>query len=285
MKILNLLSNSRSPFTGYRLPYIDRVQFAFHHGKQKTDHGKRMENGKWKMEKGFTLVELLVIMPIVLVTVIAGVTFLFNEYGGLVKQSGQLNLQLDAQNILFGLQDDLWYANLFTSDKNDNLVDTYAPSGGWKFNTNPRTLIISSPALTTSQRDPDRTPVYINESTCDPPDGDGDNSVLYDNIIYFVSGTNLYKRVLTAPSTMDTCGTPYVKQTCPSNHASGSCPADTILTDKLNTFSVTYYDTGNNTTNTPESAESVQVSLTLKDKAFAEDITASTSLRLRKLNQ
>jgi Tfp pilus assembly protein PilW len=94
--------------------------------------------------KGFTLVELLVISPIIMVVVLAILTFLFNEYGNITQQNGQLNLQVESQNILFGLQDDIWYANAFSSDLNSNLTDTYAPQGGWVSNTTPQTLIIST---------------------------------------------------------------------------------------------------------------------------------------------
>jgi hypothetical protein len=235
--------------------------------------------------EGFTLVELLVISPIILVTVMAGVTFLFNEYGRVLKQDGQLNLQLEAQDILFGLQDDLWYANQFASDMNSNLSDTYAPAGGWKSNTTPPTLIVSLPALTTNQRNPNRQPVYINESTCSPPDGNGVNSALYNNVIYFVNGTNLYKRTLTAPSSLAVCNTPYDKQTCPAANATSTCHADVLLSDHIYSFAVTYYDTGNSPTTTPENAESVQVDIKLYDKAFAEDVYSTSSIRLRKLNQ
>lgn len=234
---------------------------------------------------GFTLVELLVISPIIMVVTVAAVTFLFNQYGQVVKQDGQLNLRVEAQNILFGLQDDLWYANQFTSNLNDNLVDAYQPVGGWTNSTTPPTLIISTAALTKNRRDASRQPVFINESTCTPPDGDGANSVLYNNVIYFTSGTKLYKRTITAPASLATCGSSYYTQTCPAAQATPSCKADVVLSELLDSFSITYYDLNNNPTTAPENAQSLQVSIGLRDKAYAEDIYASTSLRLRKLNQ
>jgi len=235
--------------------------------------------------QGFTLVELLVISPIIMVVAMAAVTFLFNQYGALVKQDGLLNLRLEAQNILFGLQDDLWYANQFTSTLNSNLVDNYQPSGGWTTTATPAPLIVSSAALDKNRRDSNRQPIYINESTCTPPDGDGVNSLLFNNVIYFVSGNNLYKRTVTAPSTMSTCGTPYQKQTCPAADVTPSCGPDVLLSDHIDTFTVTYYDTNNAVTTTPELAQSVKVDILLKDKAFGDDITATSSMRLRKLNQ
>ncbi len=235
-------------------------------------------------QKGFTLVEILVITPVVMLTVILMTSYLFNQYGQLTQQGAQLNLQVEAQNIVFSMQDDVYFADSFNTGINSGLVDTYQPSGGWKYNTTPQTLILSSPALTANRRSDTRKPVYINTLGCDPSVLT-DNSVLYNNVIYFVSGTNLYKRTLTAPSSMSTCGTSYYKQRCPAANASSSCPADILVTDKLNTFTITYYDTGNNVVTDPTLAEKIKVDLQLKDKAFAEDIYSDSSITLRKLNQ
>jgi len=236
-------------------------------------------------ERGFTLVELLVIGPVMLLAAITTMTFLINQYGQVVKQDGQLRLRMESQNLLFGFQDDLWFANQFSSTINSNLSDPYEPTGGWSSATTPPTLIVSLTALTTNQRDPNRQPVYINESTCTPPDGNGANSILYNNTIYFLEGTNLYKRTLTAPAGLVTCGTSYEKQTCPQANSSPTCRADPVLSDHVTSFSVIYYDVDNVVTTIPENAESVEVNLTLTDKAFGETVTANSNLRLRKLNQ
>jgi hypothetical protein len=54
---------------------------------------------------------------------------------------------------------------------------------------------------------------------------------------------------------------------------------------RSSSFGVTYYDVNNAVTTTPELAEKIKVDLTLQDKADAEDITASSSLVLKKLNE
>jgi competence protein ComGC len=236
-------------------------------------------------ERGFTLVEILVISPIMMVTIIFLMSFLFSQYGQLTQQGALINLQVENQNITFSMQDDVFFARSFESDKNANLTDAYAPSGGWTYNTTPQTLILSTPALTANRRSANRTPVYINTEGCSPIDVLQSNSELYNNVIYYVSGTNLYKRVLSAPSTMTTCGTSFMKQTCPQAQSSTACPPDRQLTDKLNSFTVTYYDTSNTVVATPEQAERITVTIQLKDKAFAEDIFSTNSITLRKLNQ
>ncbi len=235
-------------------------------------------------QKGFTLVEILVITPIVMLTIILMTSYLFNQYGQLTQQGALLNLQVEAQNIVFSMQDDVYFADSFNTGLNSGLIDTNQPTGGWKNNTTPQTLILSTPAMTANRRSDTRKPVYINTLGCDASVLE-DNSILYNNVIYFANGTNLYKRKVSAPSTMSTCGTSYYKQSCPAGKTSSTCPLDILVTDKLQGFTITYYDTGNNVVTDPTLAEKIKVDLQLKDKAFAEDIFADSSITLRKLNQ
>ncbi|HKR82477.1 MAG TPA: type II secretion system protein [Candidatus Saccharimonadales bacterium] len=240
---------------------------------------------KLQNNAGFTLIEILVICPILMVVIAYTMNYLFSQYGQLVKQQGVVNLQLAAQEVTFTMQDDVFFSNAFTTNINSNLSDPYAPSGGWKATTIPQTLILSNPALTSSHRDPNRLPVYINTVGCSPQSVLEQNDPLYNNTIYFVSGTNLYKRTLTAPSSMSTCGTSYLKQSCPADHANTSCPADVLLTDKLSSFNITYYNGSNAVVTTPEQARKIQVSVTLHDKAYAEDIYTTSTLTMRRVNQ
>ncbi len=237
-----------------------------------------------RSESGFTLMEILIMSPVVFITVIVLVSYLFSQYGQLTQQGSLINLQVEAQNATFSMQDDIFFARAFNTTINGNLVDPFQPNGGWTYNSNPPRLIISTVATTAHHRSPDRKPVYINTYGCSPQDTLEKNDELYNNVIYFVSGTTLYKRILTAPSGMATCGTSYVKQTCPQANANNACPADRILTDRLQSMAITYYDTDNNVVSSPEAAEKVQVSLTLKDRAFAEDISANSNITMRKLN-
>jgi hypothetical protein len=181
------------------------------------------------------------------------------------------------------MQDDIFYADAFTSSLNSGLVDAYQPSGGWKPNTTPQTLIISTPALTANHRSDTRQPVFINTYGCSS-DVLEDNAPLLNNVIYFANGSTLYKRIVTAPSTLATCGTSFFKQSCPTGHTSSTCEADRVVTTQLNSFTLTYYDQNNTVVTTPELASKVKVDLQLKDRAFAEDIYSSSSITLKKLN-
>lgn len=234
-------------------------------------------------ETGFTLVEVLIITPILVVSIVIAMSFLFNQYGLLTQEGAQLQLNSEAQLITFTMQDDVFFANGFGSELYPNLVDNNEPSGGWVYNTDPETLIIAVPALTASNRNPDREPVYINSVGCDQSVVE-ENAPLINNVIYFIDGTNLYKRTVTAPPETDTCGTNYEKATCPPNLATSDCQADILVTDKLDGFEIDYYGYDNTPVDNPEQAQRITVSIGLKDRAFAEDIFADTTITLRKLN-
>ncbi len=232
---------------------------------------------------GFTLVELLVVAPVMILTIIVMMTYLFNQYGQLTQEGASLRLTTDSQLLTLSIQDDVFFASSFDSSSNPILDDPHEPSGGWNYDTDPETLIISLPALTKNNRDPEREPVYIDTVGCEAENIE-QNSVLYNNVILFAEGTNLYKRTLSAPSNMATCGTSYEKQTCPEAEATETCPKDILLTDKLNAFDVEYFDSNNQAVTNPEQATRVKVSVELKDRAFAEDIYGTSSITLKRLN-
>jgi len=232
---------------------------------------------------GFTLVELLVIAPIMMVTIIVMMSYLFGQLGQLTQEGARIRLGTEAQTITFSMQDDLLFASSFNSSINPGLDDPHAPDGGWTDSTTPETLIVAVPALTTSNRDENRQPVYIDSVGCEAEVIE-ENAPLLNNVIYFAAGTNLYKRTLSAPADVATCGTSYEKQSCPEDYATEACPRDVLLSDKLDSFAVTYYDIDHSEVVEPDTAVAVKIDIQLKDRAFAEDVFGNSSITLRKLN-
>lgn len=232
---------------------------------------------------GFTLVELIVIAPILMITIVVLMGFLFNQFGQLTQEGARLKLVTDAQLITLSMQDDVFFASAFMGGLNPGLADVHEPEGGWTNATTPQTLIVSVPALTGSNRDPNRQAVYINSEGCEAENLEL-NAPLLHNVVFFVDGNRLYKRTISAPDDMATCGTPYDKQTCPEEFVTNDCPRDILLTDKLNLLEITYYDSNNNEVTDPEQARRIKVDVELKDRAFAEDIYGRASITMKKLN-
>ena len=245
---------------------------------------------KDKKPEGFTIVELLVVLPIYVLVVMVTFSSLLSRYGQLLKEAATVNLQLEAETSLIVLEDELIFATDFGETKSSDLTDAYAPSGGWTYNTNPDTLIIYETALTAGRRDPDRDFVYKNTYGC----GSAYNPIAINNLIYFTKqNTNnsyktLYKRSIVP--TYSTCQTNYRKPSCPENVVVNGCTTDGIVSRNVVDFNIEYYDDNNVLINDESGspdlslARKIKVTLTLGDRANGEDITVKTSVTMKRLN-
>jgi hypothetical protein len=96
-----------------------------------------------------------------------------------------------------------------------------------------------------------------------------------NNVIYYLSGTTLYRRVLA-----DTAATGNSAiTTCPAAHATASCPGDGDILDNVSSFSIQYYNAQNQQVD-PASARSVQLSVTLLLRKYNQNITSNYTTRM-----
>jgi len=241
-------------------------------------------------QRGFTIVELLVVLPIYVLVVMVMFSSLLSRYGELLQQAAAVSLRLEAETLLLTLEDELIFATDFGEIKSTDLSDSYAPSGGWSYNTNPDTLIIYETALTADRRDPDREFVYKNTYGCNS----SNNSIAINNIIYFAkqntanSYKTLFKRTLVP--TYSTCNTNYKIRSCPEGVTVANCPLDGIASRNLVDFNIDYFDDDNvqiiDETGSPDlsNARKIKVTVILGDIANGEDISVTASVTMKRLN-
>jgi len=241
-------------------------------------------------QHGFTLIEMVIVLPIVSMIVILVFGYMFNSYGLMLQQNEEANLRLEGEVMLFDLEDELLFTTDYADTIKSDLSDPYAPSGGWTYNTNPDTLIIYETALTAPRRDPNRDFVYKNQYGC----GSSFNSLAINNLIYFTKqNTNnpyktLYRR--TVIPTYSVCNTNYKKFTCPAaNVGTSPCTAqDSKLSENIIDFQIEYYDDNNvlivAPPGSPLSAEKVKLTATLGKQVYGKDITVRTSITMKKIN-
>ncbi len=244
-------------------------------------------------QRGFTLVELVIVLPIVALITIIVFNYMFVSYGKMLQENTEANLRLEGEVMLLDLEDELLFTTNYAETKLGDLSDPWAPTGGWTYNTNPDTLIIYETSLTAPRRDPNREFVYKNQYGCSGPNSPY-NPIAQNNLIYFTTQNannkyrTLWRRTLVPQYSV--CGTNYKFQTCPRvNVGTGPCErADTMLSDKVIDFKIEYYNEDNVLINAPPgsplNAEKVKLTAILGQNVYGKDLNVETSITMKKIN-
>lgn len=193
-----------------------------------------------RSEKGFTLVEITVVLPIIMFIITGIGTLLVVLYINLSEESSRIELELNSQTALFTARDDLFYAVRFAGTQQPDTADSYGPAGGWNA-VRDSALIVYEAAYTQNRQSPTRQLVYKSNMphACDSADLI-ENQYSTNTIIYFLKDTTLYKRTL-VPDQTTNCATTFRKQSCPAESSSPSCPADNIIAENVKSFNLAYY--------------------------------------------
>ncbi len=255
---------------------------------------------------GLTLIELIVSITVASIIIVSLISILFSQYGSIMAESKRADLRTNGQALLTALQDELLFTIEYGQALHPDLVDDFAPTGGWTYDTNPDTLIINEIALDAARADNNRNIIRQRLSDCETSQIT-DNPVAINNIIYFTQDNpgslykSLYKRTVTPTystcsidrSTGDPCTPatstclPNAKQTsCPlASVGTGSCTKkDSILSNNVLDFTIKYYELNNVETPFPSAAEKIDVTLVLGDKIFGRDVQVEINHTIRKIN-
>mgnify|MGYP000362534711 CR=1 FL=1 len=208
---------------------------------------------------GFTLPELAVSMTvtgILLVSLFAISTYFFSA---ITRNNMLVEMTVDAQNLLRATVEELRYGAGVRQTNTIN--DVNSPAGGWNTSNANFIIIIATPAVNST-----------NEYIIDPLTGSPYNNEL----VYFKSGTILYKRTLANPSASDN----KLVTSCPESLATASCPADRKLVNSVDDMVFTLYDQDDGLTTDPLLARSVKIDLFLKRLTFGDPLTLDNSIRV-----
>lgn len=215
---------------------------------------------KRKLTKsGFTLPELLItcVLISIISLVIAG--FLTAWLDSYANTRARTLLLEKAQIALDGVTQDIRLSG--AADLHNRWPDANAPgSDNYSWTSDADTLILAEAATDNSRNiifaDPNK---YIS---------------VKDNVIYYLSGQDLYRRVLASDNSSDSATT-----TCPPTATTSTCPADDLIADGVDSFSVKYYDSDENQV-APDAARSVDLVITLEDASPTKTVKVSYHTRM-----
>lgn len=257
-------------------------------------------------QRGITIVELAVTLPVAAIIVVALVSILFSQYVAVLAESNRSNLRSQGQALLTSLQDELLFTIEYGHTLSDDLADPYEPSGGWDYDTDPQTLIIHEIALDGTRADTNRNIIRKRENPC-ATSLVTSNSVALNNIIYFTEDNpdsdylKLYKRTIVPE--YDVCsidrssGDPCVPvtstclgvakgTTCPeANVGTGPCiKQDSLLSENVVDFEIHYFANNNVETSFPSASEKVELTLVLGDRIYGKSVETTINHTIRKIN-
>lgn len=212
---------------------------------------------------GVTIVELLVVIGIASVLLLSFMTVSIYMYGDTIRSSLYAQLATESETVLRSVVEELRQSSsIRTSNANP---DANAPGGAWTTSNSNLILIISTPALDSSNN------FIINPSTGYP----------YQNeIVYFASGSQLYKRYLANPSAIGNTR----KTTCPQAASNSSCPADILMSNNFKTLDFVFYDQDDAITTTIPNARSIKLLLQMQRKTYGKTLTFDNTIRITMRN-
>jgi len=262
---------------------------------------RRLQRKLRTKQSGFTLVEMLVVAPLVLI-VVAGLV------SAMVAMIGDSLIANSRVNTAYGLQDTL---NQIEQDTRvtTNFMGTFnylsSPQGrngstsAFSYSSN-EDLILTQQATTSSPYNTTRDLIYYADqpAACGSGDMSG-NRALADRVIYFLntSTKTLWRRTIVNPwnlnSTHDgstVCNTPWQRDSCPqgstiSNTPSSTCQSvDQKMLDNVTDFTPTFYDSSNNVVTDPTQAVNVKVSITVQQGVSGSTLTQTSVMRASRRN-
>lgn len=264
---------------------------------------------------GFTIVELAVAVPVIVIVMAVVLGFLITLLTDFSSQRTRQTMNVSGQVALAQIEADTKLASEFlTGIDTATYVDNYGPDnagGSWSYEgklplASPynRTLILQTYATTKNPADSTRTPVYLNSTGCT-----GDqlylNDVLRNVVIYFVRNETLYKRTLVdkdAASKSCSSTQPFQVVSCPTDVSprAANCVSDDVeLIKNVTNFNVQYYLTPGSSTaqsvynanpanplspaNPDALVDSLSADITITQKT-SSNVTDTSTLRITRIN-
>lgn len=254
---------------------------------------------------GFTLIEILIIAPIVIIAISGFIALMISVVGKVLLARDQGAMTYDTQNALNRIEEDVRLSAKFLSTSgtlpspqgsNNNFTGTSA------FTNTSNTLILNALATDSNPRASDRWLMYYDNQPNPCGDTETANRVFSIRIIYFIKDGSLWRRTYVPDWNLNTSSPdantictfsddyyPWQKNSCSPGYTASRCKAeDERVMDNIGSLSVQYFSSPNGTTDigasNAETATTIGVTINGSKSTAGNTFTTSSSLRVTKLN-
>lgn len=182
-------------------------------------------------QKGFTLIEMLVVAPIVILAIGAFLTVIISMTGEVIASRASNNLSYNVQDALNRIEQDVKLSSSFLSKNNvlgtsqgyNNDTTEFTNIGG----ASGTSLILNMVGTTDNPISTNSAYVFLKDKPNDCASPQGNIPFTY-NVVYFIKDGTLFKRTLMPTNYNDTannvCSLPWQQPSCAPSVVDGSSP-------------------------------------------------------------
>lgn len=257
-----------------------------------------LPNKPARRSSGFTLIEMLIIAPIVIITISGFIALMINMVGDVLVTRDQNALTYETQDALDRIEQDTRLTTQFLTTSG-TLVSPQGSGDNTAAFTNTDSLILSG--LTTDKNPSDATRQLVfydgQPNACGAQQSY--NRPFLTKIMYFVKDPggglpkSLWRRTVVPDynTNLDNavCATPWQRNSCSVGYSSPRCQTnDTELVKNIDTFSVKYFAGSQSTVELGASqalsATTIEVTINGKKTTVGRPFTTAGSIRATRLN-
>lgn len=251
---------------------------------------------------GFTLVEVLVIAPVVLIVIGVLVGMIIALVGSAMATSNRNAMVYNNQDALDRIEQDVRLsARILPSTGSSNLTTPQGSdtnfTGTAPFTASSSVLVLDTVATTKNPADSTRQPVFYANTPNPCGAQQSSNQLFLVRVVYFVSGGSLWRRTLvpvyntntTSPNASTVCNAPWQRNTCSPGQTLAQCQtSDSEIATNVGSFNVKYLANSGSTIDLGSSgalsATALEVTINGQKSVSGRDITASSTVRATKIN-
>lgn len=235
---------------------------------------------------GFTLVEVAVVMPLVILVIGILVGAIMAMVGNVLVTRADNSLIFNIQEALTKIESDVETSGAYLATNNFAVQSPQGVNDNTdKFTSTAGYLVLNAYATTGNPASADRTLVYEEAAgTCDETNG-----ILMYNIVYFVKAGSLWRRTVMPNNynaTGTNCSKPWQKPSCSTEKMSEPfCKSkDSKLVNGVTEFNVKYYNSADTELTAANLASSTYIKIEIKAKGSAAGRTFTESGSIRAIS-
>lgn len=242
-----------------------------------------------KRTSGFTLIEVMIIAPIVILFIGAFIALVVNLTGESLRLREKNAAAFNVQEALNDMEANVTLATSFQTSTTNVISPQGKNSSATNFTNETAgqsdTLIMKAAATTKNPIDPTRSLIYTGSGACNAR-----NVVYQYYTIYFVSGGSLYKRTILPVQAA--CAVPWQRGSCEESVVAANptvCKkSDEKLLENVSAIDIQYFSDASSSTAIPDSeaadANSISINIDLSKSVAGQVLSYTGTSRVTSLN-